>query len=111
VADFDDNDDPEPLQIIDFCPCALLLLHQALVCRRPDARHALRLPTSGPNKPHVAEYRFSPNKVLIDPYACGPDSPVECVNWHEASEFRRRLSDMTGCAHRLPSEAEWDYAC
>ena len=37
--------------------------------------------------------------------------PVECVNWYKAVEFCKRLSKLTGRNYRLPSEAEWEYAC
>ena len=37
--------------------------------------------------------------------------PVERVNWYEAMEFCQRLSKLTGRNYRLPSEAEWEYAC
>ena len=37
--------------------------------------------------------------------------PVEKVNWYEAVEFCERLSKLTGRNYRLPSEAEWEYAC
>jgi formylglycine-generating enzyme required for sulfatase activity len=38
-------------------------------------------------------------------------NPVECVNWFDARAFCQRLSDLTGRRYRLPSEAEWEYAC
>jgi formylglycine-generating enzyme required for sulfatase activity len=41
----------------------------------------------------------------------GTDRPVEQVNWFEATEFCQRLSQHTGRIYRLPSEAEWEYAC
>ena len=41
----------------------------------------------------------------------GDDRPVEQVSWAEAVEFCRRLSKLTGKEYRLPSEAEWEYAC
>ncbi len=43
-----------------------------------------------------------------------PDSdrrPVEQVNWYDAIEFCARLSKLTVREYRLPSEAEWEYAC
>jgi formylglycine-generating enzyme required for sulfatase activity/uncharacterized caspase-like protein len=41
----------------------------------------------------------------------GSDRPVEKVSWLDAVEFCQRLSKHTGRAYRLPSEAEWEYAC
>ncbi len=40
-----------------------------------------------------------------------PDRPVEKVLWDDAVEFCRRLSEQTSKEYRLPSEAEWEYAC
>jgi formylglycine-generating enzyme required for sulfatase activity len=37
--------------------------------------------------------------------------PVEQVSWDDAVEFCRKLSQKTGKTYRLPSEAEWEYAC
>jgi serine/threonine-protein kinase len=44
------------------------------------------------------------------------DHPVERVTWDEAREFCRRLSELpaekaAGRVYRLPTEAEWEYAC
>ena len=41
----------------------------------------------------------------------GDDRPVERVSWHDAVEFCARLSEHTGRTYRLPTEAEWEYAC
>jgi formylglycine-generating enzyme required for sulfatase activity len=41
----------------------------------------------------------------------GAKRPVEQVSWNDAVEFCRRLSKATGREYRLPSEAEWEYAC
>ncbi|MCY7321220.1 MAG: formylglycine-generating enzyme family protein [Phormidesmis sp. CAN_BIN36] len=41
----------------------------------------------------------------------GDDRPVEQVSWYDAIEFCDRLSYYTGDLYRLPSEAEWEYAC
>jgi formylglycine-generating enzyme required for sulfatase activity len=41
----------------------------------------------------------------------GADNPVETVSWNDAAEFCRRLSAKAGMTVRLPTEAEWEYAC
>lgn len=41
----------------------------------------------------------------------GDDRPVEGVSWLEAKEFCARLSRLTGRLYRLPTEAEWEFAC
>ena len=42
---------------------------------------------------------------------CGDNCPVERVSWEDAKQFVSRLSAKTGKTYRLPSEAEWEYAC
>jgi formylglycine-generating enzyme required for sulfatase activity len=41
----------------------------------------------------------------------GVDLPVERVSWLDAEEFCLRLSAHSRRTYRLPSEAEWEYAC
>ena len=41
----------------------------------------------------------------------GADNPVEQVSWHDCAAFCKRLSRKTGRSVRLPTEAEWEYAC
>lgn len=41
----------------------------------------------------------------------GEKRPVENVSWDDAVEFCQKLSQKTGKTYRLPSEAEWEYAC
>jgi formylglycine-generating enzyme required for sulfatase activity len=44
-------------------------------------------------------------------YFKGDNRPVESVSWYDAVEFCQRLSQRTNRTYRLPSEAEWEYAC
>ncbi|MEA5577083.1 formylglycine-generating enzyme family protein [Anabaena sp. UHCC 0451] len=37
--------------------------------------------------------------------------PVECVTWNDAVRFCEKLSQKTGKNYKLPSEAQWEYAC
>ena len=49
-------------------------------------------------------------------YFKGANNPVEKVTWEDAAEFCRKLSALPaekaeGNVYRLPTEAEWEYAC
>jgi eukaryotic-like serine/threonine-protein kinase len=37
--------------------------------------------------------------------------PVDSVSWLDGMDFCKKLSQKTGRTYRLPSEAEWEYAC
>jgi formylglycine-generating enzyme required for sulfatase activity len=41
----------------------------------------------------------------------GNNHPVDSITWDEAIEFCRRLSYATSRNYRLPTEAEWEFAC
>ena len=51
------------------------------------------------------ELRPNPSKFI------GDNCPVEQVSWYDAVEFCARLSQKSTREYRLPSEAEWEYAC
>jgi sulfatase modifying factor 1 len=43
---------------------------------------------------------------------CGDDCPVENVSWNDAQKFIRKLNRLEKTnKYRLPTEAEWEYAC
>jgi formylglycine-generating enzyme required for sulfatase activity len=41
----------------------------------------------------------------------GDDLPVEKISWKSAIAFCKKLSETEGKTYRLPTEAEWEYAC
>jgi formylglycine-generating enzyme required for sulfatase activity len=67
-----------------------------------------------PEKRHPVTNRIVQDKVTIPIKT--ENFPVENVNWEDANEFCRLLSEVpeelnAGRSYRLPTEAEWEYAC
>jgi formylglycine-generating enzyme required for sulfatase activity len=58
------------------------------------------------NYPQI-ERKLDPNPSRFT----GDNRPVENVSWENAVEFCKRLSKKTEREYKLPSEAQWEYAC
>ena len=41
----------------------------------------------------------------------GANNPVDEISWNAATKFCKKLSKITEKNYRLPTEAEWEYAC
>ncbi len=60
----------------------------------------------------IAQLQKVKQKLNPSPsFHSGEDLPVERVDWFEAVEFCHRLTRLSRKLYRLPSEAEWEYAC
>ena len=50
-------------------------------------------------------------KFETEPGFAGENRPIERVSWDDAIAFCTQVSQNTGKTYRLPTEAEWEYAC
>ena len=71
-------------------------------------------PSDFKENPQSFSFPNTRGKLDLPEYGDNPsylDRPVEQINWYQAKEFCARLSKLTGQDYRLPSEAQWEYAC
>jgi formylglycine-generating enzyme required for sulfatase activity len=85
-----------------------------------EAQHRVTVPSFAMGQYPITQAQWRAVAALpqvdrpLDPdpaSAKGPNLPVETVSWYDAMEFCARLSQHTGRTYRLPTEAEWEYAC
>ena len=58
-----------------------------------------------------SEFKNETTKWLFVRENRNKNRPVERLSWYDAVKFCTKLSKATGKEYRLPSEAEWEYAC
>ncbi|MFH7245852.1 MAG: SUMF1/EgtB/PvdO family nonheme iron enzyme [Spirulina sp.] len=95
------QDDPGHYK--DESPQHLVKLNPFFISQYPVTQAQWRAVAALPQQ--ARELAPDPSRFKGDP------RPVEQVSWHDAVEFCARLSAHTGRTYRLPSEAEWEYAC
>tara|TARA_R110002096_G_scaffold115073_3_gene249268 strand:- start:4086 stop:5033 length:948 start_codon:yes stop_codon:yes gene_type:complete len=81
-------------------------------CVEVESLYLGRTPVTQDQWRAVAALPAISRELVLEP-ACftGGKHPVECVSWHDAAEFCKRLSVDSGRNYRLPTEAEWETAC
>jgi formylglycine-generating enzyme required for sulfatase activity len=90
-------------------PVHLVTLGEFLLGQTPVTQAQWRVVAQWQPGPGEAPWELELNP---DPaFFKGGNRPVEQVSWNEAEEFCRRLRLRTGKNYRLPSEAQWEYAC
>jgi formylglycine-generating enzyme required for sulfatase activity len=74
-------------------------------------RHDVTVPAFYIGKYQITQRQWNAVMDKYPSHFTGFDLPVENISWNDAKRFCEKLSQATGKAYRLPSEAEWEYAC
>ncbi len=77
-----------------------------------ERRHLVRI--AQPFRMSTTEVTQAQWSAVMGPRKCafeGADRPIDSVSWTDAAAFCQKLSQMEGKTYRLPTEAEWEYAC
>ncbi len=79
---------------------------------RDSPQHLVQVPRFYLGQALITQAQWQALMGANPAYFKGDDNlPVECVSWLEAIKFCEKLSAKTGRIYRLPTEAEWEYAC
>ncbi|PHM11318.1 hypothetical protein CK516_03465 [Nostoc sp. 'Peltigera malacea cyanobiont' DB3992] len=76
-----------------------------------EPQHAVKVPAFFIGKFEVTQEQYQQIMGSNPSGFKGAKRPVEKVSWNDAVDFCKKLSQKTGRKYRLPSEAEWEYAC
>jgi formylglycine-generating enzyme required for sulfatase activity len=74
-------------------------------------QHQVTVPTFFMAKYQLTQAQYQAITGNNPSYFKGNNRPVEQVSWNDAVTFCEKLSQKTQKNYRLPSEAEWEYAC
>jgi formylglycine-generating enzyme required for sulfatase activity len=78
---------------------------------RESPQHQVTVPSFFMGKYQLTQAQYQAIMGYNPAYFKGNNRPVERVSWDDAVTFCQKLSQKTGKNYRLPSEAEWEYAC
>jgi formylglycine-generating enzyme required for sulfatase activity len=78
---------------------------------KESPQHQVSVPSFFMGKYPVTQAQYQAIMGTNPSYFNGSNRPVEWVSWNNAVKFCKLLSQRTGKTYRLPSEAEWEYAC
>ncbi len=114
VSSFTEMIDPDTSLVMMRIPAGFFQMGSPLTEGFPDEKplHHVSIASFYLGRITVTQRQW--RAVMRRPLPCrakGADMPLDRVNWLQAVEFCQRLSRKTGRPYRLPSEAEWEYAC
>lgn len=74
-------------------------------------QHTVNVPSFFMGKFAVTQAQYQQLMGNNPAFFKGKKRPVDNISWNDAIEFCTKLTQQTKYTYRLPSEAEWEYAC